>query len=882
MDNEDWEMDSGEQPQATETPTSARQRATRATIQSILAPFLQRQAASGGSTVVGGIDLRGITLEDLNRLLRAEPEEEEEADEDDDEEQYYNAFRNTGHSRYFREVTEPQEPGVRLLHSGDFGRVGNKIKSRRCDLNIAKQLRNRASQPRPRFYKEDYTSDLVPNTNGTTVAQYDANVYTAQYSADSSFFYTCSQDFRLNIFDTTVPALPREPGVRQTNAHPNLKTNMQVMNSIQAHPGRWTISDVNLSPDNERMVYASMASTVYMTNTTDPAPSQIPIPFADPPGTRTRNNPWGDTYSSFRIYSCRFSADGNEVIAGGNGQLFVYDLLANRRSVKIEAHTDDVNSCCWADTASGNVLVSASDDTFLKVWDRRSLGVSQKPSGVLIGHTEGITYVSAKGDGRYVISNGKDQKLRLWDLRKMRTNQDLEAVQNHDYGTNYDYRYPHYPRPRYPAHPKDCSVMSYHGHSVLRTLIRCHFSPAETTGGQYIYSGSADGKIHIWSLDGQVVQVLDRAKTLPMSFDPSAAEPGKAYGQETNVCVRDVSWHSQEPVLMSAGWESGRGGSRVARHEWKGLSKMGGSLEDWVEKNNAHQGSMPTRRSTRLQQLSARSRRSTMPGTFEAETDSEDLHLETYGFPPGYFVIRSVASKRLLDVTADDIEDGTEVLLWPEKDTSIVETRRSPEANNQVFFIDPSGALCSRSAGHAIDIEGDRLVLRHRRPVSLPYPNDYSHPLPKFSYSAETGEITVHFTTDPSYPPPSAVTSEAWKQKTYILASIPLRRPRSILDDAHALISSAITTPLSLFGAGSPKATPEAVFSTDIDLGEDEILEEERGEEAEIDDSPEWGRKVRMLGIVNKSREEREVIEKARNRRRWQITALRKTDARTG
>lgn len=46
----------------------------------------------------------------------------------------------------------------------------------------------------------------------------------------------------------------------------------------------------------------------------------------------------------------------------------VYDLLANRRTVKISAHDDDVNSCCWADTGSGNVLVSASDDTFLKVW----------------------------------------------------------------------------------------------------------------------------------------------------------------------------------------------------------------------------------------------------------------------------------------------------------------------------------------------------------------------------------------------------------------------------------------------------------------------------------------------------------------------------------
>ena len=58
-------------------------------------------------------------------------------------------------------------------------------------------------------------------------------------------------------------------------------------------------------------------------------------------------------------------------------------------------------------------------------------------------------------------------------------------------------RFNAYMKPRYNAHPKDCSVMTYRGHAVLRTLIRCHFSPAETTGGQYLYSGSADGRIHV-------------------------------------------------------------------------------------------------------------------------------------------------------------------------------------------------------------------------------------------------------------------------------------------------------------------------------------------------------------------------------------------------
>ena len=58
-----------------------------------------------------------------------------------------------------------------------------------------------------------------------------------------------------------------------------------------------------------------------------------------------------------------------------------------------------------------------------------------------------------------------------------------------------------YPMPRHKAHPLDCSVMQYTGHEVLRTLIRCHFSPAETTGGQYIYSGGADGRIHVCICD---------------------------------------------------------------------------------------------------------------------------------------------------------------------------------------------------------------------------------------------------------------------------------------------------------------------------------------------------------------------------------------------
>ena len=55
---------------------------------------------------------------------------------------------------------------------------------------------------------------------------------------------------------------------------------------------------------------------------------------------------------------------------------------------------------------------------------------------------------------------------------------------------------------------------------------------------------------------------------------------------------------------------------------------------------------------------------------------SMELSLETYGFPSGYFVIKNVATNRLLDVEAGKVEDGTNIILWTENDSSLVEGER--------------------------------------------------------------------------------------------------------------------------------------------------------------------------------------------------------------
>lgn len=251
----------------------------------------------------------------------------------------------------------------------------------------------------------------------------------------------------------------------------------------------------------------------------------------------------------------------------------------------------------------------------------------------------------------------------------------------------------------------------------------------------------------------------------------------------------------------------------------------------------------------------------------------------TFGFPGGYFVIRSKATGRLLDIEHDDFHDGANVILWPEMETSLVEGFRKPEADNQVFFIDTSGALCSRSSGHAIDVEDGRLVLRHRRPVTYPFPNEFSHPFPNFSFSSTTGQITVDFACDPSFPPtgPGSPSSSAWTQRTYVLSSIPLQKPRSILFDASEAISSALYSPLTLFGAPPSTPTVEDLHRSDIDLREDEVVEEDRAAGEEADDSLERGRKVRVLA-VNEDDDEHATVA-ALQRRKWEVVPLRQSRA---
>ena len=74
------------------------------------------------------------------------------------------------------------------------------------------------------------------------------------------------------------------------------------------------------------------------------------------------------------------------------------------------------------------------------------------------------------------------------------------------------------------------------------------------------------------------------------------------------------------------------------------------------------------------------------------------------------------------------------------------------------------------------------------------------------------------------------------------------------------------------------------MFNAEIDLNEDEVLEEDKGEEAEVDDSPDMGRKVRIVAVPTGEKKMMDLLlsENAKRRRKWVVTPLRSANAKTG
>lgn len=348
---------------------------------------------------------------------------------------------------------------------------------------------------------------FLPNASHV-LQRYHHKAFCGSFSSDGQLFLTACQDRRLRLYDTE-------------------NQNFRLFKTVEARDVGWSILDTALSPDGQHFIYSSWSECIRLCNIYGKNERHLALPLC--PEERR-----------FCIFALMFSQDGHEVLGGANdGSLYVYDIAIDTRTLRFPSHEDDVNTVAFADSTS-QILFSGGDDGLCKVWDRRMLDeCNAKPVGVLAGHRCGITYIDSRGDGRHLITNSKDQSIKLWDMRVFSPAQGVENAKRALSSFVWDYRWQKVPKKLFSKEKLtpfsgDTSLMTYTGHSVLQTLIRCHFSPAATTGQRYIYTGCSTGRLIVYDiLTGTKVKELKGHRG----------------------CVRDVSWHPYNPDIVTTSWD---------------------------------------------------------------------------------------------------------------------------------------------------------------------------------------------------------------------------------------------------------------------------------------------------------------------------------------
>jgi WD40 repeat protein len=92
------------------------------------------------------------------------------------------------------------------------------------------------------------------------IIHYDHRCYSGQFSDDGNFFFCCSQDFKVRMYDTANPY------------------DWKYYKMVDYPYPRWTITDASLSPDNRFLAYSSIEPTVCLA-ATDPSSDSDPIPL---------------------------------------------------------------------------------------------------------------------------------------------------------------------------------------------------------------------------------------------------------------------------------------------------------------------------------------------------------------------------------------------------------------------------------------------------------------------------------------------------------------------------------------------------------------------------------------------------------------------------
>ncbi|KAF9145474.1 hypothetical protein BGX30_008691 [Mortierella sp. GBA39] len=175
-----------------------------------------------------------------------------------------------------------------------------------------------------------------------------------------------------------------------------------------------------------------------------------------------------------KVFSARFNPDSSKVVSGSHDRTIKVWDLQKGYCIRTMFTFASVNDVCLLDF-DGSTIASGHLDNNLRFWDARSGNCVKEVTGIHMGQ---ITSVCPSTDGSQILTNSRDNTLRILDMRTYETVSVLHA-DGYKTGTNWS---------------KAC------------------FSP----DGQYVVSGSADGTLYYWSTREGVVEKTIKEQSSPI------------------------------------------------------------------------------------------------------------------------------------------------------------------------------------------------------------------------------------------------------------------------------------------------------------------------------------------------------------------------------
>ncbi|XP_030387018.1 DDB1- and CUL4-associated factor 11 isoform X2 [Scaptodrosophila lebanonensis] len=353
----------------------------------------------------------------------------------------------------------------------------------------------------------------IPNQKTARLMSLDSKVYVTKFNKSGTKLLTACQDGFVRIYDGS-------------------KGTYHLLTRINARDVQWSIIDADFSPNGQHFAYSTWSRSF----------------FIMPVNGTADDCQWIDVESQnsrVAIFSLQYSPTGDKIIGGSNNGSVIVGDVQTRSTQILRTHrmpVTDVNAVSYVNDKDPNVIIAGCDDGLLKVFDLR---VSQRSRNLskavvsFIGHYDGITYIDSRNDGYYLLSNSKDQSIKIWDMRQPSNLRNRGSARRQQrLLPTWDYRWERVPREICNPHKAlegDSSVMTYRGHRVSKTLLRAKFSPLLQTGQRYIYTGCATGRIIIYDvLTGRIKEAIEGHRNV----------------------IRDLDWHPERSEIISGSWDT--------------------------------------------------------------------------------------------------------------------------------------------------------------------------------------------------------------------------------------------------------------------------------------------------------------------------------------